>query len=75
MPASVEQSQHSFFFVFCSVGSLLHKKVPDEVRYLPSDLECCYTRKQHRHKAFLVASLLITNPGMTSGIMLDPDAT
>ena len=51
VPASVEQGQPTFFFSFFSLDSLLHNKVQDEVQYLPSDLECCYTQKQHRHQA------------------------
>ena len=49
-----------FPFFFFSAGLLLHKKVSDEVQYLPSDLECCFTRKQHRHQAFSLRTLLIT---------------
>ena len=48
-----------FSFFFFSAGFLLHKKVSDEVQYLPSDLECCYTRKQRRHQAFSLRKLLI----------------
>lgn len=50
VPASVEQSQPTFFFSFFSAGPLLH----------PSDLECCYTRKQHRRQAFSLSKLFIT---------------
>ena len=60
VPASVERSQPNFFFFFFSAGLLLHKKVSDWVQYLPSDLECCYTRKQHKHQAFSLNNLLIT---------------
>ena len=49
-----------FFLFFFSAGLLLHKKLSDEVQYLPSDLECCYTRKQHRHQTFSLRKLLIT---------------
>ena len=60
VPASVERSQPNVFFFFSSAGLLLHKKVSDGVQYLPSDLECCCTRKQHKHQAFSLNNLLIT---------------
>ena len=60
VPASVERSQPTFFFYFFSAGLLLHKKVSDGVQYLPSDLECCCTRKQLKHRAFSPSNLLIT---------------
>ena len=56
-----------FSFFFFSAGLLLHEKVSDEVQYLPSDLECCFTRKQHRHQAFSLRKLLIT--ALTRGIL------